>query len=118
MGLLSILAWGDRHAPGLSIHLDGRHFAVLEALSRSEDGVCAADAATAIEAAIGREVRLPTVYDTVLDLERLGLIAQSGTSRADTGGRSRRLFRPTDSGRMAMELGHAMARSAEAAKAA
>ncbi|MDP3254910.1 MAG: helix-turn-helix transcriptional regulator [Bosea sp. (in: a-proteobacteria)] len=93
------------------ISLDGRDIAILEAVKRGRSGICTADILAMIEKETGKEIRLATVYNTVLDLEKKGLIKTSGSSSADNGGRPRRLFSITSTGNLALTLGEEIANS-------
>ncbi|SEG61086.1 helix-turn-helix transcriptional regulator [Bosea lathyri] len=92
-----------------TIALNGRDIAILEAVKTSRAGVCTADVLAMIEKEINKEIRLATVYNTILDLEAKGLIKTSGSSSSDNGGRPRRLFSITPTGELALSLGEKMA---------
>lgn len=90
------------------VDLGGRDIAVLFVVDASPDGICVADTLTSLEGNIGRQVRLSTVYDTVLNLERKGLVRRVGKSRAENGGRPRQLYGITEMGRTALCLARRM----------
>lgn len=92
-----------------TIALTGRDIAILEAVRRNATGICAADVLSAIEAETGKEIRLATLYNTILELEKKGLIKEIGSSASENGGRPRRLFAITPTGRLALTLGEQMA---------
>lgn len=94
-----------------AIALNGRDIAILEAVRRSRAGICTADVLSMIEKETGKEIRLATVYNTILDLEAKGLIKTSGSASSENGGRPRRLFSITATGELALSLGERMASS-------
>jgi hypothetical protein len=102
--------FSSEHAPTIS--LSGREIALLDAIRRTGTmGACAADLQLAITDATGKEPRLATLYGTLSDLQRKGLLETSRDSIEETGGRPRRLFNLTKKGRLALDLGEAMASS-------
>lgn len=110
MNLLELFR-SDR-APAVS--LSGKEIAVLEAIRLSgPTGVCAADLQRIIADEIGQEPRLATLYGAITDLERKGLLETAASSLPDRGGRPRRLFALTPRGRLALNLGEAMAADAQ-----
>jgi hypothetical protein len=101
--------FSNEQAPTIS--LSGREIALLDAVGRAgATGVCAADLQRAIAAVTGKEPRLATLYGAISDLQRKGLLG-SASSVEETAGRPRRLFKLTRSGRLALNLGEAMASS-------
>lgn len=96
-----------------AVSLSGREIAVLDAVRRcGATGVCAADLQSAIAAATDREPRLATLYATILELQKKGLLEAASTSLPENGGRPRRLFTLTSRGRLAHQLGEEMASAA------
>lgn len=88
-----------------TIALNGRDIAILEAVRLNPTGICAADVVTLIERETGKEPRLATVYNAILDMERKGLIKAGGTATGGNGGRPRRLYLLTPTGELALQLG-------------
>jgi DNA-binding PadR family transcriptional regulator len=91
------------------ISLSGKEIAVLSIIWGSANtGICAADISTALAKEIGKEPRLSTIYSVIIKLEEKNLISSPTESQAETGGRPRRLFRPTEIGDLALKLGERM----------
>jgi hypothetical protein len=97
-----------------AISLSGREIAVLDAVRKvGPTGACAADLQSAIAAATSKEPRLATLYATILDLQKKGLLEAASSSLPENGGRPRRQFTLTSRGRLAHQLGEEMASHAD-----
>lgn len=91
------------------ISVTGKEMAVLSVIRTTGDiGICAADVSTVLKKETGKEPRLATVYSVLMKLEEKNLIESASMSQAGSGGRPRRLFRLTEAGELAIQLGDMM----------
>lgn len=96
----------ERNAPAITLSI--KELSILDIIKiKGESGICAADVASAISDENKKEPRLSTVYNIVLDLEKKGLIAQSGVADSE-GGRPRRIFSITKLGNDSLNIGRSI----------
>lgn len=106
MNLMSLFNGTDT----VSVSLSGKEIAILDAVHQlGSVGICAADLQAALAAANSKNPRVATVYSAILGLERKGLLSVVSSSLPEKGGRPRRLFAMTERGRLAHQLGAAIA---------
>jgi DNA-binding PadR family transcriptional regulator len=88
-------------------HLGGFEHVVILALMRLGEGAYGVPVRQEIEARTGREVSIGAVYATLDRLEAKGYVkSRLGEPTPERGGRSKRFFRVTPQGRMAVNRTH------------